>query len=49
MPLVHYYTLQAYLLNYPNAYLDGRDIHTVQSEDILARYLEIIMKVSTSL
>ena len=34
MPLVHYYTLQAYLLNYPNTYLDGRDIHDVQQEGI---------------
>jgi len=34
MPLVHYYTLQAYLLNYPNTYLDGHDIHDVQQEGI---------------
>jgi DNA-cytosine methyltransferase family protein len=34
LPLDHYYTLQAYLLNYPNTYLDGRDIHDVQQKGI---------------
>lgn len=43
------YARQTYQLNFPDTYLEGRDIHAVQPGDILARYFEIIMKVSTLL
>lgn len=41
------YARQTYQLNHPDTYLDGRDIHDVKPEDILARHLETTMKVST--
>ena len=41
------YARQTYQLNHPDTYLDGRDIHAVQPEDIPASHFETIMKGST--
>lgn len=37
------YARQTYQLNHPDTYLDGRDIHDVQPEDIPAERVDVIM------
>ena len=37
------YARQTYQLNYPDIYLDGRDIHDVQPKDIPAERVDVIM------
>jgi len=37
------YARQTYQLNYPDTYLDGRDIHAVQPKDIPAECVDVIM------
>lgn len=37
------YARQTYQLNYPDTYLDGRDIHYVHPEDIPAERVDVIM------
>ena len=43
------YARQTYHLNHPDTYLDGRNIHTVQPENIPTWHLETTKKVSTLL
>ena len=40
------YARQTYQLNHPDTYLDGRDIHDVQPEDIPAERVDVIWEVS---